>query len=331
MALNEKLFFPKETVCPVCDQSFTRYALQKSRFSISKRDIDYRPLYLGSVNPRLFAVCVCPNCLYSGEDKFFCPKLTADEARRKQLFSSQKAQWEAQSRISAAASGQQIWKDMAADKLKSINPTELMILKRISPLLKKAAADVLAKGRPINELQKQGDWDAAVRGYELAAICYKARAANHRILGYTYLSGAWTARDAFEALTDEDKKAHFKDIERAFLREALNFLLITNKATSIEDAYAPDGSKIVKENMPQSRIFEVMYILAGVNYLLGNQQDCLKFLEQIIFGGGGAQGIMLWFVQQARDMRQLVNEDQQRERDEADDEAAPPPPDDAAT
>lgn len=318
MALNEKLFFPKETVCPVCEQTFTRYALKNSRFSISKRDIDYRPLYLGGINPRIYGICSCPHCLYSAEDRFFCPKLTADEVRRQAMFASQKAQWEAQSRISAAASGQQIWKDAASEKLKTIGPSELAILRKIGPLLSKAAGDITTKGKPINELQREGDLDVAVRGYELAAICYKARAANHRILGYTYLSGAWTARDAVEESADEARKDHFREIETAFLKEALNFLLITNKATSIEDSFASDGTKIAKENIPQSRVFEVMYIIAGIYRLLGQNDDCAKFLEQIIFGGGGATGVMLWFVQQARDLRQVLSVEAEQARAESD-------------
>ncbi|HNV71350.1 MAG TPA: DUF2225 domain-containing protein, partial [Candidatus Ozemobacteraceae bacterium] len=144
----------------------------------------------------------------------------------------------------------------------------------------------------------------AIRSYELAAICYKARRANHRILGYTYLSGAWAARDAREQSKDPERRKEFLDFELAFLREAVNFLTITNKATSIEDTYMPDGTKIQKENMPQSRIFEVMYILAGAHRMLEELDDSNKYLEQIIYGGASAQGIILWFVQQARDMRQ---------------------------
>ncbi len=303
MSLNEKLFFPKETVCPICEKSFTRYALRKASFSINKRDIDYRPIYLGSINPRFFAIATCPNCYYSGEDRFFCPKMTDDDLRRKQYFQSHKAQWEAQNRVKAASSGQQIWKDMAAEKLKELSADDLTILRRITPLLKKSASDIIAKGKPVNELQKEVDLDVAIRSYELAAICYKARKANHRILGYTYLGGAWASRDAQELTKDEKKKADYHDFEMAFLREAIQFLLITNKSTSVDDQFMPDGTKIPKENMPESRIFEVMYILAGAYRLLNQPEESNKFLEQIIFGSANAQGIILWFVKQARDMR----------------------------
>jgi uncharacterized protein (DUF2225 family) len=303
LKLNDKLFFPKEVVCPVCEKSFTRYALKKNQFSISKRDTDYRPIYQGTINPRLFAVCVCPNCFYAGEDKFFCQVMTDDELRRKQFFASHKAQWEAQSRVRAAGSGQQIWKDLAAEKLKEISADELTILRKISPLLKRAAADVHARGIPYNELLRDGDFPAVIRSYELAAICYKARRANHRILGYTYLNGAWASRDTRDLVTDEKLKNDFKQLEMAYLKEAVSFLTITNKATGIDDAFMPDGTPIIKENMPQSRIFEVMFILAGAHRLLGNIAESDKFLEQIIFGSANAQGIMLWFVQQARDMK----------------------------
>jgi len=307
MKLNDKLFFPKEIICPICEKPFMRYSLRKTQFSIGKRDIDYRPIYLGSLNPRLFGVAVCPNCFYSGEDHYFCPRMSDDDMRRKQYFASHKAQWEAQSRVRAASAGKQIWKDTASERLKEMQPDEIAILRRISPLLNKSASDLIALGRPVNELQREGNWHVAIRAYELAAICYKARRANHRILGYTYLYGAWASRDARLASKDSAEKARFKEFEIAYLREAISFLTITNKATSIEDNFMPDGTKIAKENMPQSRIFEVMYILAGAHRLLGNIDDSNKFLEQIIFGASGAQGIILWFVNQARDMRQNDN------------------------
>lgn len=303
MKLNDKLFFPKDIICPVCEKSFTRYSLKKSQFSISKRDMDYRPIYMGDVNPRFYAISTCPHCLYSAEDKYFCPKMSEDEKRRKQFFSSHKAQWEAQTRVKAAGSGQQVWKDTASERLKEMTPDDLNILRKITPLLKKSAADVLAKGQPFNELQRDGDLDAAIRSYELAAICCKARKANHRILGYTYLNGAWASRDSFEVCKDESKKADYQQFEVAFLREAVAFLTITNKATSVEDQYAPDGTVIPKENMPQGRIFEILYILAGIHRILGNTQESDKFLEQIMFGGSGATGIVLWFVQEAKNMR----------------------------
>lgn len=304
MALNDKLFFPKSVVCPVCEKQFMRYALRKSQFSISKRDYDYRPLYVGQINPRLFSICVCPHCFYAGEDRYFCPRMTEDDLRRKEYFQSHKAQWEAQTRVRAASSGQQIWKDLASEKLKVMSPEELAILRRISPLLQKSAANIIAKGKPFNELQKECDLDAAVRSYELAAICYKARRANHRILGYTYLNGAWASRDAAELTTDDEKKKDYAAFESAYLREAVNFLTITNKATSLEDQFMPDGTRIPKENIPESRIFEVLYILAGACRKLGDIEMSNRFLEQIIYGASGAQGIMLWFVNQAREMRQ---------------------------
>lgn len=303
MPLNEKLFFPKEICCPVCTKPFIRYALRKSQFSLDKRDIDYRPTYLGEIKPRLFAVAVCPHCFYAAEDKYFCPLMSEDDRRRKEYFAAHKAQWEAQNRVRAASTGQQIWKDQAAEKLKEISPEELAILRKIHPLLQKAAADITAKGKPVNELQKEMDLDTAIRAWELAAICYKARRANHRILGYTYLSGAWTARDCAEITTDEAKREDYKAFDVAFLREAVSFLTITNKATSIEDQYMPDGTKIPKENLPESRIYEIMYILAGAHRLLGNIEESNHYLEQIIYGGGSAQGVMLWFVKQAREMR----------------------------
>ncbi|MBP7634394.1 DUF2225 domain-containing protein [Candidatus Ozemobacteraceae bacterium] len=305
MVLNDKLFFQKSITCPVCEKPFTRYTLRKTQFSIAKRDIDYRPIYVGQVNPRLFAVCVCPNCFYAGEDKYFCPRMSEDDLRRQEYFQSHKAQWEAQSRVRAASSGQQIWKDQAAEKLKALTPEDLAILRRISPLLQKSAATIIAKGKPYNELQKEGDLDAAIRAYELAAICYKARKANHRILGYTYLNGAWASRDASEQFTDEATRKPYKEFENAFLREAINFLTITNKSTSLEDAFMPDGTKIPKENMPESRIFEIMYILAGANRIVGNLEISNKFIEQLLFGSSGAQGVMLWFTNQARDMRNV--------------------------
>ncbi len=307
MKLNEKLFFPKEIGCPVCEKSFKRYALKKSTFSISKRDIDYRPIFLGDINPRFFAIGVCPNCYYAADDKYFCPRMSEDDVRRQQFFAGHKAQWEAQSRVKAAGSGQQIWKDLASEKLKTMTPEDLAILRKISPILKKSAANIVAKGKPVNELQKECDLDLAIRGYELAAICCKARKANHRILGYTYLSGAWTARDAWELTTDEQKKADYKQFEYAYLREAISFLTITNLASNIDDTFMPDGTKIAKENMPQTRIFEIMYILAGAHRFLGNIPDSNKFLEQIIYGAANAQGIMLWFVQQAKEMRHAEN------------------------
>ena len=304
MALNEKLFLPKDIVCPICEKEFTRYLLRKKQFSLDKRDIDYRPVYLGSIFPRFFNVCVCPHCFFAAEDKYFCPQMNIEDARRKQLLDSHKSQWEAASRVRAASSGQQIWKDAETEKLRELTNSNITILRQISPLLKKVAAGILEKGKPFNELQRDGDLEVAIRSWELAAICLKARRANHRLLGYTYLNAAWTARDAFEVTTDQAQKERYKAFEMAYLTEAIGFLEITNKATGIDDAFMPDGSRIPKENLPQSRVFEIMYILAGANRLIGKLDESNRFLEQIIYGSQSAQGIILWFVNQAREMRQ---------------------------
>ncbi|HNV69513.1 MAG TPA: DUF2225 domain-containing protein, partial [Candidatus Ozemobacteraceae bacterium] len=159
MPLNDKLFFPKEIVCPICEKSFVRYTLRKSAFSIAKRDTDYRPIYIGAINPRTYAICVCPHCYYAGEDKYFCPQLKDDDLRRKAMFDSHKAQWEAKSRVKAAGSGQQIWKDLASEKLKELTPEEVAILKRITPLLQKVVAKFTGRDKPINEQQKDGDME----------------------------------------------------------------------------------------------------------------------------------------------------------------------------
>ncbi|MEW6709083.1 MAG: DUF2225 domain-containing protein [Candidatus Riflebacteria bacterium] len=304
MSLNDKLFMPKETVCPICEKTFIRYLLKKKQFSLDKRDIDYRPTYLGSINPRFFNICVCPHCLYAGEDKYFCPLMNAEEARRKALLDTHRSQWDANNRVRAASSGQQIWKDVESEKLKELTPGNIAILRKISPLLSKVAANLLAKNQPLNELQKECDLDTVIRQWELAAICYKARKANHRILGYTYLNAAWTARDALQMATTPEDKERFAAYEKAYLTEAATFLTITNMATSVEDAFLPDGTRVPKENIPQSRVFEIMYILAGVYRLLGKMEESNKYLEQIIYGSQNAQGIILWFVNQAREMRQ---------------------------
>ncbi|MDN5278198.1 MAG: uncharacterized protein PWR01_2163 [Clostridiales bacterium] len=304
MALNDKLFLPKPTVCPICEKNFTRFLIRKKQFSLDKRDIDYRPVYLGNINPRFFNICICPHCYYAAEDKYFCPVMSIEDMRKKELLDSHRSQWDAASRVRAASSGQQIWKDAETEKLKELTPGNIAILRKITPLLEKVAANLIQKEKPINELQKDGDLDAAVRSWELAAICYKARKANHRILGYTYLNAAWTARDAAEQVDDPQAKERFKAYEKAYLTEATSFLTITNMATSVEDAFMPDGTRIPKENIPQSRVFEIMYILAGAYRLLGKMEESNKYLEQIIYGSQNASGIILWFVNQAREMRQ---------------------------
>ncbi len=307
MALNEKLFVSKDVVCPVCSKEFKRYLLKKKQFSLDKRDIDYRPVYLGSINPRYFNVCVCPNCYYSAEDKYFCPLMSQEDARRKAFLDNHKSQWEAANRVKAASSGQQIWKDVEAEKLRELTPTNIAILRQIKPLLERVAGNLLTKGKPFNELQRDGDLEAAIRSWELAAICCKARKTNHRLLGYTYLNAAWTARDAAEGTADPAQQKLYRDFEKAYLKEAVSFLTITNLATGVDDAFMPDGSRIPKENIPQSRVFEIMYILAGANRLLGNLEQSNKYLEQIIYGSQSAQGIILWFVNQAREMRHETN------------------------
>lgn len=307
MALNDKLFVPKDIVCPICGKEFKRYILRKKQFSLDKRDIDYRPVYLGSINPRYFNVCVCPHCYYAAEDKFFCPLMSQEDARRKAFLDNHKSQWEAANRVKAASAGQQIWKDAEAEKLRELTPTNVAILRQIKPLLERVAGSLAGKGKPFNELQKDGDLEAAIRSWELAAICCKARKANHRLLGYTYLNAAWTARDAAEHSTTPESQQHYRDFEKAYLKEAVSFLTISNSASGVDDAFMPDGTRIPKENIPQSRIFEIMYILAGANRLLGNIDHSNKFLEQIIYGSSGAQGIILWFVNQAREMRHETN------------------------
>ena len=111
MVSDDKNFLPKNIICPVCDTPFTRYNLRKKQFSIENRDIDYRPTYLGPVKPRFYSVCVCPNCYYSAEDKYFCSKMTAEEARKFALLESRRSEWESAARIKAVSNGQMIWKD----------------------------------------------------------------------------------------------------------------------------------------------------------------------------------------------------------------------------
>ncbi|MBI3038669.1 hypothetical protein HYY75_06430 [bacterium] len=84
-----------------------------------------------------------------------------------------------------------------------------------------------------------------------------------------------------------------------------SFFEITNKANSFDENFSADGSKIPKENIPQTRIFEILYIMAGAYRLLGDFEKSNKFLEQIMFGGvSNAQGLVLWFIHQAKEMRQ---------------------------
>lgn len=303
MPSDNKLFLPKDTACPVCHKQFTRYLLKKKQFSLDKRDIDYRPVYLGSINPRYYSVSVCPHCYYAAEDKFFCPEMSEDERRRKELLDSHRSQWEVASRVRAASSGQQVWKDIEAEKFRDMTKSQVSILRQISPLLKRVVSAISEKEKPYNELQKDGDLEAAIRSWELAAICLKARRANHRIMGYTYLSAAWTARDAYESTSEPVLKERFKDFENAYLTEAVSFLTISNKSTGVEDVYMPDGILVQKENIPQTRVFEIMYILAGSNRMLGRIEESNFFLEQIIYGSKNAQGVILWFVNQAREMR----------------------------
>lgn len=303
MALNEKLFLPKDIVCPVCETRFTRYELRKRQFNLDKRDIDYRPVYIGPINPRFFTIVVCPGCFYAAEDKYFCPLMTAEDLRKKELLDSHRSSWDAMSRVRAASSGQQIWKDAEAEKLRTLSPAQIAVLRQIKPLLERVSAKLASKGKPFNILQKEGDLETAIRAWELTAICAKVRRANHRLLGYTYLNAAWTARDAFELTQTAEDKEKFKAFEKAYLTEAVSFLTTANLATSIEDNFMPDGTKITKENLPENRVFEIMYILAGANRLLGNIEESNRFLSQIIMGGKGAQGIILWFVNQAKDMR----------------------------
>ncbi len=304
MALDEKNLLSKNIVCPICGTSFTRYTLRKKNLSIQNRDVDYRPTYSG-FTPRYYSVCVCPHCFYAAEDKFFCPKMSAEEARKHALLESHRSEWESQNRIRAVTNGQLIWKDNESEKLKELTPIQISILRQIKPLLDRILTDVVKKNKPINELQKQGDLELAIRSWELAAVCYKARRANHRILGYTYLNAAWTARDAFDETTDLELKKRYKAFEINYLKEAITFLKITNLATGADEAFMPDGTRIPKEDIPQSRVFEVMYILAGANKILGDFAESNKYLEQIIYGAGSnsPSGIVLWFVNQAREMR----------------------------
>ena len=125
------------------------------------------------------------------------------------------------------------------------------------------------------------------------------------------MQAAWTARDAYDETQEPSLKERYKAFETAYLKEAVSFLNITNLATGVDDAFMPDGTRIPKENIPQSRVFEIMYILAGANRLLGNIQESNKFLEQIIYGANGAQGVILWFVNQAREMRHEDSVDRQ--------------------
>lgn len=176
-------------------------------------------------------------------------------------------------------------------------------MRQVKPLLERVSATIASKGKAFNILQKEGDLEAGIRAWELNAICSKVRRANHRLLGYTYLNAAWTARDAYELTQIPGEKEKFKAFEKAYLTEAVSFLTIANLATSVEDNFMPDGTRITKENIPENRVFEIMYILAGANRLLGKVEESNRFLSQIITGGKGAQGIILWFVNQAKDMR----------------------------
>ena len=302
MQPNDTLFFPKELACPVCEKSFRRSVLRRKQFAIGKRDIDYRPIFRGTINPRQFGVAVCPHCFYAAEDLFFCPRMSEDEVRRKNYFDSHDAQWEVQSHVRAATGGKHAWKDHAAERLKEMTPGELPVLRRISPLLRKSAADLVALGRPVDELQCEGNWLAAVRAWELAAICYKARGANQRILGYTYLAGAWTSRDARAASGTPFEKERFRTLEIAYLREAVTFLTAAHHAFLHPQIDPVAADRDVQERLPEARVFELMYILAGAHRLLGNTTESDLYLRQILLQAPTAQGLALWFVQEAREM-----------------------------
>lgn len=301
MPLDKRLLVPKKTVCPVCKTEFERFVLRKSQFSIDKRDYDYRPVYIGSVKPRFYKICVCPECLYAAEDKYFCPLMSSEQLRQKELLDQKMSAWDANNRVKAAASGQQIWKDPELLKLKSLKPAHALKLKKVSVLLKKLCSEILQKGVPYNHLLRDEDLFAAVKAWELAAVCYRTRDANHRVVGYTYLGAAWAARDAFEMTSDEDLQEKLKKLEIAYLQQAVTYLDITEKATGIDDVYDENGKLIPKEKLPQSRVFEVMYILAGIHKILGDIDKNSQYLEQLMYAGGkDAQGIVLWFVKQAR-------------------------------
>ena len=302
MQPDDNLFFPKELVCPVCEQSFLRSTLRRKQFAIGKRDIDYRPVFRGTINPRQFGVAVCPHCFYAGEDPCFCPRMSDDDRRRKDYFDSHRAQWDVQSHVRAAAGGKHPWKDLAAERLKEMSSEELAVLRRISPLLRKSAADLIALGRPVNELQREGHWLAAVRSWELAAICYKARGANQRILGYTYLAGAWTSRDARAISGLPAEKERYRDLETAYLREAVSFLTAAHQVFLHPNNDPVAADRIAAERLPEARAFELMYILAGAHRLLGNIAESDAFLRQILVQAPAAQGLALWFVQEAREM-----------------------------
>lgn len=66
----EEAVWEKETTCPICASSFNTYNYRSKSFVLVKRESDFHEVY-DMIDPLVFDMWVCPECLYSAKREDF--------------------------------------------------------------------------------------------------------------------------------------------------------------------------------------------------------------------------------------------------------------------
>lgn len=67
---DEPFVFGKKIECPLCGKEFKNPTVKASKARMIGSDVDLRPRYEG-INPLKYDVIMCPNCGYSGLERYF--------------------------------------------------------------------------------------------------------------------------------------------------------------------------------------------------------------------------------------------------------------------
>ncbi len=68
--MNEKMYYEKNVICPICNGSFSLLKIRKSALRVVKTDDDFCNYY-SHVNPIYYYVSICPHCYYAAPEIIF--------------------------------------------------------------------------------------------------------------------------------------------------------------------------------------------------------------------------------------------------------------------
>lgn len=78
-----KDFFNKEVRCPICGNCFEVWKVRTTAIQVEKQDTDFC-IHYRKVNPMIYSIWVCNNCLYAGEEQDFdaAPRIKEDKLKK---------------------------------------------------------------------------------------------------------------------------------------------------------------------------------------------------------------------------------------------------------